>query len=75
MWKNPNLGTYSQNQYAAGSKRYGLEARRGPNGGNVDPVGYAERDRKNAVKKAVYSDWLKARKRGALGSAGALRKG
>jgi hypothetical protein len=75
MWKNPNLGTYSQNQYAAGSKRYGLEARRGPNGGNVDPLGYAERDRKNAVKKAIYSEWLKARKNGANGSAAVLRRG
>jgi hypothetical protein len=75
MWKNPNLGTYSQNQYAAGSKRYGLAASSSPNRGIVDPVGYAERDAKAKTKKAIYTQWLEARKKGAYGSANALRKG
>jgi len=75
MWKNPNLGTYSQNQYAAGSKRYGLSASSSPNRGIVDPMGYAERDAKARTKKTIYSQWLKDRARGAYGTANAMRKG
>lgn len=75
MWKNPNLGTYSQNQYAAGNKRYGLNASASPNRGIVDPIGYAERDRKLAVKKTIYSQWLKDRSRKAYGTANAMRRG
>lgn len=75
MWKNPNLGTYSQNQYAAGSKRYGLSASSSPNRGIVDPMGYAERDAKARTKKTMMSQWLKDRARGAYGTANAMRRG
>jgi hypothetical protein len=48
MEKNELLGTYEQNPYAAGAKRYGFNAGAAATSGPVDKTGYVERDAQNA---------------------------
>jgi hypothetical protein len=51
------------NRYAAGAKRYGM-LRDMPNIGPVDPIGYEERDRKVAARKAAVQRRLQMMKEG-----------
>jgi hypothetical protein len=72
--KNQALGTYEQNQYASGAKRYGMNAGSAPTTGPVNKDGYIERDANNNRQKQVYLSWMQDNAIGAHGSAGAMRK-
>ena len=74
MEKNPALGTYEQNPYASGAKRYGMNAGSAPTTGPVDKSGYIERDAKNNRQKQVYLSWMQNNAVGAHAAPGALRK-
>ena len=74
MEKNPALGTYEQNQYESGAKRYGINAGSAPTTGPVDKSGYIERDANNNRQKQVYLSWMQDNAVGAHGTPGALRK-
>lgn len=75
MQKDPNLGTYSFNPYAAGNKQYGMNASSAPTSGPVDPTGYIEREANNRLKRQVYLRWMQDNANGATGSANAMRRG
>ena len=74
MEKNKALGTYEQNPYASGTKRYGMNASSAPTTGPVSKDGYIERDAENNRKKQVYLSWMQNNSVGAYNSPGALRK-
>ena len=74
MEKNKALGTYEQNSYASGAKRYGMNASSAPTTGPVSKDGYIERDAENNRKKQVYLSWMQNNSVGAYNSPGALRK-
>lgn len=75
MQKDPNLGTYSFNPYAAGAKQYGMNASSAPTSGPVDKSGYIEREANNRLKRQVYLRWMQDNANGAMGSANAMRRG
>lgn len=75
MQKDPNLGTYSFNAYAAGGKQYGANASSAPTKGPVDKAGYIERENNNRLKRQVYLRWMQDNSNGAHGSANAMRRG
>lgn len=54
----PEKKAYTINPYATGNKIYGL-GRNNPTSGPVDPVGYRERDARNARRNALLR-YLKA---------------
>jgi hypothetical protein len=70
--RGKNLGTFEFSPYAAGRKVYGAVGS-SPNIGPVDPMGYAERDRKSAAKRNAVLQKMKGVNRGAFGSADVLR--
>lgn len=74
MEQNQALGTYEQNPYASGAKRYGMNASSAPTSGPVDKSGYVQRDAENERKKQVYLSWMQNNSVGAHNSPGALRK-
>lgn len=75
MQKDPNLGTYSYNPYAAGAKSYGVTGTSAPTSGPVDKTGYIEREANNRMKRQVYLRWMQDNSNGATGSVNALRRG
>lgn len=62
-----NYGAPHFNEYAAGAKVYG-SGRYNPTMGPVDKTGYAERDRKRAVRRNALQAKLKATGKKAYGS-------
>jgi hypothetical protein len=72
--KNPALGTYEQNPYASGAKRYGMNAGSAPTRGPVNKDGYIQRDAENKRKKQVYLSWMQNNAVGAYAAPGAQRK-
>lgn len=72
---NPLLGTPSWAPQAAGVRRYGGAASSAATTGRVDPTGYQDRERRNALKKQIYLRWMQDRSVGRNASPNALRKG
>jgi len=75
MERNPLLGTYAFNPYAAGAKHYGANASSAPTSGPVDKAGYIEREANNRLKRNVMLQWMQNNSIGAHGSADAMRRG
>lgn len=71
--RDPNLGTYSYNPYAAGRKQYGGGTTFSPTMGQVDPAGYQDREMRNQAKRNAYLQWMKARGTGAYADPNAQR--
>jgi hypothetical protein len=67
-----SYGAPSFNEYAAGAKIYG-GGRYNPTMGPVDKTGYADRDRKRAVRRNALQARLKATGKKAYGSSDAGR--
>lgn len=72
MAERGSLGTFEFTPYAAGAKIYNSIAS-SPTRGAVDKTGYANRDRKLAVKRNAALAALKAKQAGAFGNANAGR--
>jgi hypothetical protein len=66
------FGAPDFNPYAAGAKIYG-GGRYNPTMGPVDKSGYAERDRKLAVRRNALQAKLKAKGKGAYASSDIMR--
>jgi len=72
-YRQGNYNYYSQNNYAAGRKRYGPTGRDNPTSGPVDKSGYRERDAGAQAKRNAMLRKLKANQRGAYASSDALK--
>jgi hypothetical protein len=66
------FGAPDFNAFAAGAKVYG-GGRYNPTMGPVDKTGYAERDRKQKVRRNALQAKLKATSKGAYASSDAMR--
>jgi hypothetical protein len=75
MQRDPRLGTYAFNPYAAGAKQYGANGASAPTSGPVDPTGYIEREANNKLKRNIMLQWMQNNSNGAYGSADAMRRG
>jgi hypothetical protein len=66
------LGTLSFNPYSAGDKIYG-NMTNSPTRGAVDKTGYANRDRKLAVRRNAVLAMMKQKQKGAHGNSNVQR--
>lgn len=72
---NPQLGTISRNNYAAGIRRYGGNASSAATSGPLPADGYQDRERRNKLKQQIYLRWMQDNSNGAHNSANANRLG
>lgn len=73
--RDPSLGTYGMNPFAAGRKQYGGGTTYSPTMGQVDRSGYKDREMRNKAKRDAMLKYLQDRQSGSMASAAALKMG